>query len=327
MKLLGLAMSLSIFLAVLGVGMRVMPGDLLCVLRTPSRLIKALLAMNVLSPFVAIMICKAFSLHGAVIVALITLSIAPVGALFSQGMLPLLAPGHAAYARGLFFASTALSVVLTPLAVEVIQGIFGGNVHVNPLSVAQVTVGSVLLPLGIGLAIAHRRPTAREWIPALQKLSSLVLLVCGVVIIAGTWSLMGSVIRQGTLTAIILITLIGLAVGHFLGGPDEEDRTVLAFATVSRHPGVAVAVASLTDQPLAPIGVLLAVLVNEVAVLPYKRWRKRLHSAAPAAASARVGPSPAENRETVHTEAWRGTERRYHHDSSYPGPERRHVLV
>ncbi|HEX6996279.1 MAG TPA: hypothetical protein VF339_19270 [Gammaproteobacteria bacterium] len=45
---------------------------------------------------------------------------------------------------------------------------------------------------------------------------------------------------------------------------------------MSRHPGVAIAVASLTDQLLAPIGVLLAVLVSEVAVMPYKMWRKPL---------------------------------------------------
>jgi BASS family bile acid:Na+ symporter len=87
---------------------------------------------------------------------------------------------------------------------------------------------------------------------------------------------MGSVIHQGTLTALVVITLIWLAVGHLLGGPDEDDRTVLAFATASRHPGVAMAVASLTGESLAPIGVLLAVVVSELAVVPYKRWRKRL---------------------------------------------------
>jgi BASS family bile acid:Na+ symporter len=54
---------------------------------------------------------------------------------------------------------------------------------------------------------------------------------------------------------------------------------VLAFATVSRHPGVAIAVASLTDQRLAAIGVLLAFLVSELAVIPYKTWRKRLRAA------------------------------------------------
>jgi BASS family bile acid:Na+ symporter len=228
-------------------------------------------------------------LHPAVTVALVTLAIAPVGGLFSQGMLPLVAPGNARYARGLLFASIVLSVLLTPLAVEAIQAINGGDVHVNPLAVAEVAAGSVLLPLGIGLAIGRRWPGARPWVPAIQQGSSIVLLVCALPIIVGAWSLLGSVVREGTLLAVVVMTLIGLAVGHLLGGSDEDDRTVLACATASRHPGVAMVVASLADQPLAPVGVLLAVLVGELAVVPYKRWRQRLRAAGPAA-----GRSPPE---------------------------------
>jgi BASS family bile acid:Na+ symporter len=119
----------------------------------------------------------------------------------------------------------------------------------------------------------------------LQKVSSAVLLVCLVVFVVIAWSRIGAVAREGTLTAMVLITLIGLAVGHFLGGPDEDERTVLAFATVSRHPGVAIAVASLTGLQLAPIGVLLAVVVSTAAVVPYKLWRQRRCAAGSAAAA------------------------------------------
>ena len=283
MQLIGLALTLSIFLGVLAVGMRVAPGDFAYLLSKPSRLARSLLAMNVFAPIVAVLVCRMFSLHGAVIVALVTLAIAPVGALFSQAMVPLVAPGHAAYARGLFFASTVLSVVLTPLAVEVINVLFGVDVHVNPIAVAQVVVGSVLLPLGIGLAIGGWWPPARRWISTVQKVSSLVLGLCFLAIIAVAWPHIGAVVRHGTLTALVVITLIWLAVGHLLGGPDEDDRTVLAFATVSRHPGVAMAVASITGEPLAPVGVLLAVVVSELAAIPYKQWRKRVRTAGPVA--------------------------------------------
>jgi hypothetical protein len=44
---------------------------------------------------------------------------------------------------------------------------------------------------------------------------------------------------------------------------------------VSRHPGVAVAVAMLGEQPLALVGVLFAVILGELATIPYKMWRKR----------------------------------------------------
>src|SRR5262245_34071438 len=101
-SLIGLGIAVSIFLGVLAVGMRVAPADLPYVLSKPSRLAVALLAMNVLAPIVAIIVCKTFSLHPAIAVGLVTLSIAPVGSLFSANMTPLVTPGHASYARGLF---------------------------------------------------------------------------------------------------------------------------------------------------------------------------------------------------------------------------------
>lgn len=283
--LLMVALQLSIFLTVLTIGMRTSGADLRYVFRQPALLARSLFALNVLWPIIAVVVCKTFSLHPAVIVALVTLSIAPVSNMFAKSMLPLVAPDKMSYARGLFFASTVLSVILTPLAVEVIERIFGGNQHVSPLAVAQVVVGGVLLPLGIGLAIRRKWPNSERSVPTIQRVSGLVLLACAVVIIAAVWSLMGSLVREGTVTAIVIIALLGLAAGHLVGGPDEDERTVLAHATVSRHPGVAIVVASLTDQPLAPVGVLLAVLVSSLAVIPYTQWRKRRRAGAPAAAA------------------------------------------
>jgi BASS family bile acid:Na+ symporter len=274
-----LGINVSIFLAIVAAGMRVSTADLLYLLHKPSLLFRSLLVLNVLCPIIAVMVCKAFSLHPAVVVALVTLAIAPVSNIFSILMVPLVA--NAVYTRGLLFASTVLSVVLTPLSVEVIQAIYGGHVHVNPLSVIKVVFGSMLLPLAIGLAIGRWWPAARRWMFAIQKVSVLVLLACVVPIVTGTWSLMGSVVREGTLTAVVVLTLVSLTAGHVLGGPDEDDRTVLAHATMTRHPGVAIAVASLTDQQLAPIGVLLALLVSSIAVVPYTQWRKRRRAAGP----------------------------------------------
>ncbi len=284
--LIGAGFATSIFLTVLAVGMAVKREDLRYVLGQPGRLARALLAINVLVPVATVVVCKTFSLHPAVIVALVTLSVAPVSALFAHAMLPLVVPGRMSGANGLFFASTLLAVIVTPLAVEGVQLFASGDgeaVHVSPLAVAQVVFGSVLLPLFAGFAIARRSPGAKAWAPVMQKLGSILLVACAIPVLIGAWPHLLPLVREGTLTAIALITLVALAAGHLLGGPNEDDRTVLAFACVSRHPGVAMAIAALTGEPLAPLGVLLAVLVSEVAVTPYKIWRKRVRTAAAAA--------------------------------------------
>jgi hypothetical protein len=84
----------------------------------PVRLVRTILAMNVLGPIVAVIVCRFFALHTVVIVALVTLSMTPVGALFPQGMLALVRTDRGAYAHGLFVATTVLSGVgLTVLVV------------------------------------------------------------------------------------------------------------------------------------------------------------------------------------------------------------------
>ena len=57
-------------------------------------------------------------------------------------------------------------------------------------------------------------------------------------------TLMPLVIGNGSLAAIVAFVFIGLAAGHLLGGPEPANRTVLAFTTSSRHPGIAIAIAS-----------------------------------------------------------------------------------
>lgn len=283
--ILFLALQLSVFLTVLTIGMETTGSDLRYVLSKPARLFRALLAINILGPIVAVLVCRTFLLHPAVIVGLVTLAVAPVSNMFPKSMAELVSQGHVSYARGLFFASTVLSVIVTPLAVEMINVLFGSDAHVSPVAVAQVVLGTVLLPLSLGLLLGKLWPAIKRWGAGIQKVSGLVLLVCGLVIIAAAWSTMGSLLRTGTVSAIAIIAFLGLLAGHVLGGPDEDDRTVLAEATISRHPGVAIVVANLTNEPLAPIGVLLAVLVSAIAVMPYTQWRKkRLALSAPATA-------------------------------------------
>jgi len=70
---------------------------------------------------------------------------------------------------------------------------------------------------------------------------------------------------------------IGLAVGHLLGGPAREDRSVLALATASRHPGVALAVAHDTASLMSVLGiVLVCLIVGALFGAVYTKWIARV---------------------------------------------------
>jgi BASS family bile acid:Na+ symporter len=76
-----------------------------------------------------------------------------------------------------------------------------------------------------------------------------------------------------TLLTIAAFVAIGLAVGHLLGEPAREDRSVLALATASRHPGVALAVAHDTSSLLPVLAVVLVCLiVGALLGAVYTKW-------------------------------------------------------
>jgi BASS family bile acid:Na+ symporter len=65
--------------------------------------------------------------------------------------------------------------------------------------------------------------------------------------------------------------VVGLVVGHVLGGPDADDRAVLALATATRHPGVALAIATeiFPTQKLVAPALILYVIVGAISSVPY----------------------------------------------------------
>jgi len=72
---------------------------------------------------------------------------------------------------------------------------------------------------------------------------------------------------------------VGLVVGHLLGGPDPNNRTILALATATRHPGVALVIAAgnFPGQKLVLPALLLYLIVCSLASAPYVMWRRRFH--------------------------------------------------
>jgi BASS family bile acid:Na+ symporter len=95
------------------------------------------------------------------------------------------------------------------------------------------------------------------------------------------WALVGN----GTLVAIAAFVVLGLAIGHVLGGPNPHDRSVLALATASRHPAIALTIAqtNFPNQPVVP-AILIYLILGVVLGIPYIKWRQRVDGVGPAVA-------------------------------------------
>jgi len=281
-ELVALIAYVSIFLVVLGLGLRSSPSDVLSFLRNHSLVLRSLLAMNVIMPLVAAAFAALFALHPAVKVALIALAVSPVPPFLPGRQLKLVAPGRQECIFGLLFSTSVMAIVLVPLTIGLLGAALGREVRLDPLSVARIVTLTVLLPLGAGMAARRRLPGIERLGSICDTVGMLLLALVLALLLARNWQAMLSLIGDGTLAAIIVVTVIGLAVGHLLGGPIEDDRTVLALSTASRHPAVAMAVASTANESLAPAAIFLAFVVGGAAAAPYAAWRKRLRTHAAA---------------------------------------------
>jgi BASS family bile acid:Na+ symporter len=119
---------------------------------------------------------------------------------------------------------------------------------------------------------------ARKTEPLLSKLALVLLLAAAAVVFVASFPAIVTMIGNGTVLAIAAFVVMGAAFGHLLGGPVPSERTTLALATASRHPGLALAITASTypaqRRNVAAV-VLLYFLVKALVLLPYNSRRKR----------------------------------------------------
>jgi BASS family bile acid:Na+ symporter len=229
-------------------------------------------------PLLVALLVMTFGLRPPVEIALIALAVSPVPPFLPGKQLKL--ASTEGFTIGLFAATALLAPILVTATMALVERLGVGGAHVRVGAIASIVIGTVLLPLVLGVLVRSLWPRGAARVQSTITIVAVVMLVAALVpVLISQWPAIRSLLGDGTLAAIVAATLLGLAVGHLLGGPQSDDRTVLALATASRHPAVAVAVAaaSFPDEKLVPPAVLLALLTTALATTPYVVWRKRIH--------------------------------------------------
>ena len=236
--------------------------DVLYLWRRPSLLVRSVLSMNVVMPAVAILIALAFpDLDRALKTALIAMSVSPVPPFLPGNEVK--AGGRSSYVVGLLAASALSLIVFVPAAAAFIGRIFGEEVQTEPSKIAFIVVTSLLAPLVLGIVVGRLAPSLAKKITRPVSIFGAVLLVVAFLpVLLKIWPAIAGSIGNYTLLTIVAFAAVALGVGHVLGGPDPEDRTVLAMSTASRHPGVALAIANGTPNVVPIIGVVLIVVIT-----------------------------------------------------------------
>jgi BASS family bile acid:Na+ symporter len=275
-KWLMVAIQASVFLTVVAVGLRARFRDVTALMRRPDAFGRALLAMYVVMPALAVLLALALDLRPVVKVVLVAVALSPVPPMLPKKALR--AGGGPSYTVGLLAVAAALALVVVPSGIWVIDVLFARTARVDIPRLAMTILVSVLLPLLVGMLLRWRFPrvAARAAHPV-STLATVMLAAGAIALFASSWHLFPSLIGERTILAIVIFVVIGLAAGHFIGGPGADERTVLALAAATRHPGVAITlgVTNFADRSLVVATVLLYLLVATLAAIPYLFSRKR----------------------------------------------------
>jgi len=272
---------------VFSIGLGASVGDVTYVLRQPKLLIRSLLSLNVVMPLFAVALAKSFDFTPLVKAALVLLAVSPLPPIFPKKSQK--AGGRFSYAIGLLVAATVVSIFFIPLAMKLLGRAFDLPLEMSPGRVVTLVLWTLLLPLAAGVAVHGLSPAfAERASPPIGKVGGILLLLGLVPILVKVWPAMMTLIGNGTLLTMVVFALVGLATGHLLGGPDPEDRIVLALSTATRHPGIAIAIAQVNfpNEKLAAGAVLLYLLVSAVVAIPYLKWTQRPRAPEPLPARA-----------------------------------------
>ena len=270
-------LALSVVLNVIGIGLETKLSDVTQVLRRPKALLRPLVAMNVAMPAIALLLWKSLDLRPAVGVVLVALSVSPVPPILprrTQG-----GTGETQFAIALQVAAAVLTVVLLPLAAIVLERIFGAPVNASVAAVGKIVLVTILAPLAFGALVRYSAPRlAGRLAKPVKLVSTVVLLLSVAVVLVALWRHLGALIGGGTLAAMVVFATAGVTIGHLFGGPNAEERTVVALATASRHPGVALtfATANFSERSVLMAAILLYMLTAAMVTAIYLGLRRAI---------------------------------------------------
>ena len=234
----------------------------------------SLLANFVLMPACAVVLARVLRLDEPLGVGLLLLGTA-AGAPFLP-KLTQIAKGNLAFAVALMVLLMVITVAYMPLVLPILLP----GVSVNPVRIALSLVVTMLLPLGVALAVNAKLPAAAARAkPLFDRLSTLGLILVVVLLVVVNFSKVLSVFGTGAILAGLVFIVVGYALGWILGGPAADTRPVLGLGTAQRNIAAALVVAGQSfSDPSVVVMVVVVAIISLLILLPMSRLLARRSS-------------------------------------------------
>ncbi|HQY88717.1 MAG TPA: hypothetical protein PK402_08660 [Tepidisphaeraceae bacterium] len=258
---------------VLAQALSVPMSELAGVFRQRMLLVRAFVAVYVLVPLATLLVILLVKPARNVEIGLAMLAAAPIAPMMIV-RIPR-AGGQMAQVVALHFAMTLISLVVTPLILQLMGSILGFKADVDVLQLVALLAPVLLLPVGCGVAIRRLWPRfAARLIGPLAKVSWLLVLAGIIAILAMSYQTLFQTSPRSFIAMGAVVT-IALAIGHVLASLVPEERVTLAMITAARHPGVVLMIAAANFSRAQAIPVLIPYLIVLLVITTiYMKWNK-----------------------------------------------------
>jgi BASS family bile acid:Na+ symporter len=221
-----------VVLVMFSIGLRVRGGELLDVLRGRSILIRTLVANCVLIPAIGFLLVSVFPLTRDAMIGLLLLAAipgTPIAMQFTSRV-----ESRLAFAAGMTAVLSLVSIVMTPLAVQVFPE--AARQTERPiLSLITAIALYIALPLCVGLLVSRRAPRiARKVVLPLVILATVTFVFLMWETRLARRQALHAIAGRGTILAMVLLLLSSMLIGWMIGG-DADTRRVLAISTSMRN--------------------------------------------------------------------------------------------
>ncbi len=248
-----LAVRAFVIVTMASLGLQVVSGQLIAVLRRP-RLVAPVLGANLLVlPLMGVALSAALALPHAVAVGLI-ITACSAGSSFSAKLVEMAGGDIRTGVSLMFLLAIVTAIVLGPVAAAML-GLLGTTtgtaVRLDPVPILLTLLVFQALPL-LALAALHQRApdvARRLRVPA-TRASTALLVVAFVAVLADSAD---DVLRLGPVPVAAMVGLIGagLVVGYLIGGGESRQRRATALVTGQRSASVAYIAVQGLEIPLA----------------------------------------------------------------------------
>ena len=287
-RLLTLAAAATIFCVMLTLGLGIMLREVRWAERNPGLVARALFAVLVAVPVLALLVVRSLDLPRTAQLGIVLMAIAPGAPVALRRSLG--AGGHRAFAPALQILVALLAAVSMPLSIAALVAMYAGEASLAPQDVALQVFKAQLLPLGVGMLIRHFAPAmAARAEPTLGKIAGALLILLVLLVVIDVAPVL-VVANWRVVLAIVLVTLLAVASGHLLGGPERATRTAVAVCSAARNPGLALLVATQNAAPPAVVATIFVYLiVSTLTLIPYVIYSRRSAAALAAGSDLRSG--------------------------------------